>query len=131
MKKGFTLIELLAVIVILAIIMVIAVPQVLHVIDSSRKTAWIDNVKLIKKSLELDYSINNDPNATISQINCSDPNKFLNNFSKIVDIDMDSTQVSNISYNNNICSFKLTPKMQFDGQSEVTMNCSHGKCTFE
>ena len=36
-KKGFTLIELLAVIVILAIIMVIAVPQILNVIENSRK----------------------------------------------------------------------------------------------
>ncbi|MBR1718138.1 MAG: prepilin-type N-terminal cleavage/methylation domain-containing protein, partial [Bacilli bacterium] len=39
MKKGFTLIELLAVIVILAIIAVIAVPQILGVIEKTRKGA--------------------------------------------------------------------------------------------
>ena len=49
-KKGFTLIELLAVIVILAIIMVIAIPQILKVIDSSRTSAWKDNVKMIERA---------------------------------------------------------------------------------
>ena len=52
-KKGFTLIELLAVIVILAIIMVIAVPQILNVIENSRKSAWDSNVKLVKEGIDL------------------------------------------------------------------------------
>ena len=38
-KKGFTLIELLAVIVILAIIAIIAVPQILGVVEKSRKSS--------------------------------------------------------------------------------------------
>ena len=63
-KKGFTLIELLAVIVILVIIMVIAVPQILEVINSSRKSAWTDNIRLIEKAIELnDSTVNVDPTA--------------------------------------------------------------------
>ena len=38
-QKGFTLVELLAVIVILAVIALIATPQVLSMIESSRKGA--------------------------------------------------------------------------------------------
>ena len=56
-KKGFTLIELLAVIVILAIIMVIAVPQILNVIDNSKKKAWSSTVGLIKEAIELNTSL--------------------------------------------------------------------------
>ena len=43
-KKGFTLIELLAVIFILAIIALIAVPQVLKILNKSRKNAAEDSV---------------------------------------------------------------------------------------
>ncbi len=57
-NKGFTLIELLAVIVLLSIIMVIAVPQILDIIDSSKKIAWESNVKLVKESLRLTKSTN-------------------------------------------------------------------------
>lgn len=56
-KKGFTLIELLAVIVILAIIMVIAVPQILDVINNSRKSAWDSNVKLIDEAITLNTTL--------------------------------------------------------------------------
>ena len=56
-KKGFTLIELLAVIVILAIIMVIAVPQILNVIENSRKSSWKSNIGLIEEGMELGETI--------------------------------------------------------------------------
>lgn len=65
-KKGFTLIELLAVIVILAIIMVIAVPQILNVINSSRDSAWQDNLGMIEKSIELNTTIYNPSNGNVN-----------------------------------------------------------------
>lgn len=46
-KKGFTLVELLAVIVVLAIILVIAIPNVLGIIDNSRKDSFISTAKMI------------------------------------------------------------------------------------
>ena len=52
MKKGFTLIELLAVIVILAIIALIAVPQVLNIIEDSRKSSNKISAENFVKALE-------------------------------------------------------------------------------
>ena len=66
-KKGFTLIELLAVIVILAIIMVIAVPRILDVIETSRTSAWSNNLSMIANSLELNGSIINTTSGTVQQ----------------------------------------------------------------
>ena len=43
MKKGFTLVELLAVIVVLAIIALIAVPQILNVVEKSRRGAAVSS----------------------------------------------------------------------------------------
>jgi type IV pilus assembly protein PilA len=54
-KKGFTLVELLAVIVILAVILAIAVPSISTVMDSAKKSAFEDNVKLIIKGI--DYKV--------------------------------------------------------------------------
>lgn len=50
--KGFTLIELLAVIVILAVIALIAVPQVLKILNKTRKSAAEDSTYGIVKSAE-------------------------------------------------------------------------------
>ena len=55
-KKAFTLVELLAVIVILAVILVIAVPQVLDVIESSKKGSIESTVKLIANTAEKKYA---------------------------------------------------------------------------
>ena len=72
-KKGFTLIELLAVIVILAIIMVIAVPQILEVIENSRKSSWKSNIGLIEEGMELGETISgfNDGSATTGSFSLS------------------------------------------------------------
>ena len=51
-KKGFTLVELLAVIVILAIILVIAVPQVMSVIEDSKKATLKSTAKMIASTAE-------------------------------------------------------------------------------
>ena len=55
-KNAFTLVELLAVIVILAVILVIAVPQVLDVIESSKKGSIESTVKLIANTAEKKYA---------------------------------------------------------------------------
>jgi type IV pilus assembly protein PilA len=54
-KKGFTLVELLAVIVILAVILAIAVPSISTMMNSAKKSAFEDNVKLIIKGV--DYKV--------------------------------------------------------------------------
>ena len=49
-NKGFTLIELLAVIIILAIIALIAVPQVMKILNQSKKSAFENSVNGLFKS---------------------------------------------------------------------------------
>lgn len=51
-KKGFTLVELLAVIVILAIILAIAVPGITGLIESTTKSAFASDAKMIIKAVE-------------------------------------------------------------------------------
>ena len=103
-KKGFTLIELLAVIVILAIIMVIAVPQILNVINDSRRGAWIDNLNLIADAIEKNTALI-DPSTGESKLSvidlCGDGAlttskrtigaTALARFNSIVDIDANTT----------------------------------------
>lgn len=57
-KKGFTLLELLAVIVILAIIALITIPQIIGVIDKSKKSAFIDSAYGIIEAGKLYYMDN-------------------------------------------------------------------------
>jgi type IV pilus assembly protein PilA len=52
-KKGFTLVELLAVIVILAVILVIAIPNVLSIIEKSRKDSTVNTAKMMVKAAQL------------------------------------------------------------------------------
>ena len=44
-KKGFTLIELLATVVILSIVVMITTPNVMNLVDNSKKTLFIDDVR--------------------------------------------------------------------------------------
>ena len=72
-KNAFTLVELLAVIVILAVILVIAVPQVLDVIESSKKGSIESTVKLIANTAEKKYAemlISGE--AVTGTLNCSE-----------------------------------------------------------
>ena len=93
-KKGFTLIELLAVIVILAIIMVIAVPQILDVIDSSRKSAWDSNVKLIDEAIELNTTLGSTQFADFSLSSKCSAADFTAEIADIADISTADTKVT-------------------------------------
>ena len=52
-KQAFTLVELLAVIVILAIILIIAVPNVLNIIEGTKKDSYKNQIKLIENMAEV------------------------------------------------------------------------------
>lgn len=56
-KKGFTLVELLAVIVILGVLLMIAVPAISNVIEKSRKSSFINSVKLVIDGVKNQVSI--------------------------------------------------------------------------
>lgn len=56
MKKGFTLVELLAVIVVLGVIALISVPQILNVVEDSRKGAFKDSASGLIEAAELYYT---------------------------------------------------------------------------
>lgn len=58
-KKGFTLIELLAVIVLLSIIMVIAIPQIINIIDSSRRSSQDSSKKILKDAIKTQVMADN------------------------------------------------------------------------
>ena len=130
-KKGFTLIELLAVIVILAIIMVIAVPQILNVIENSRKSAWKSNVKMIAEGIELGKATSTSEFSTDKfDINtvCSGTAKDITtdtNFVKVADVSADDTTVSCTT---NVGEVTVVGKGQFDGQKTATLACSTGSC---
>ena len=74
-NKAFTLVELLAVIVILAVILVIAVPQVLDVIDTTKKGSLESSAKLIANSAEKKYAEFLALGKDTSTIQCSDVTK--------------------------------------------------------
>ena len=58
-EKGFTLVELLAVLVILAIILAIAIPSITSIVDSTKKSAFESDVKMLIKGVE--YKLLQDP----------------------------------------------------------------------
>ena len=127
-KKGFTLIELLAVIVILAIIMVIAVPQILDVIDSSRKSAWDSNVKLIDEAIELNTTLGSTQFADFSLSSKCSAADFTAEIAEIADISTTDTTVTCTTTVTTACTGKTyevtvtpTAKGQFDGQTAQTL----------
>lgn len=82
--KGFTLIELLAVIVILAVIALIAVPQVLKILNKTRKSAAEDSTYGIVKAAESyvgDFMLKNNGTLPSEKLvfNCSSDGCSLDN----------------------------------------------------
>ena len=130
-KKGFTLIELLAVIVILAIIMVIAVPQILNVIENSRKSAFNSNAKMIADAIETNETIFTVPDSTsdssivsvYSSNGCT-----ADNIGKMADISDDTTitPVSSGVVAGSKCTITVSPiaNKNFSGQTAKTITCT-------
>ena len=125
--KGFTLIELLAVIVILAIIMVTAVPQILNVIDNSRKSAWKSNVKMIETAMEENEAIIGVNGTTTDGVKsiydttnsgCSETN-----IKKMADIGSDTTIAVDGTPSASSCNITLTGSDNFSGKT-ATISCS-------
>ena len=117
-KKGFTLIELLAVIVILAIIMVIAVPQILNVINNSRKSAWDNHIKLIARSVEANDSILDvSPNGlgtakfiyTSTSTTSNPPGCDADHITTVADLDTTSSYITNVVAAQDSCTFVVEP----------------------
>ena len=73
-RKGFTLVELLAVIVVLGLILVIAVPQVMNVINDSKKGVLAASARLIANSAE-NIKLSNDTMGISTELQCSDVSK--------------------------------------------------------
>ena len=118
-KKGFTLIELLAVIVILAIIMVIAVPQILNVIESSRKSAWDSNVKLIDEAITLNTTLGSTPFANFSLSTKCSADDFTTEIANIADISSTDTTVTCTTTVTSACTgktYEVTVSPTEDGQ---------------
>ena len=132
-KKGFTLIELLAVIVILAIIMVIAVPQILNVIENSRKSAWESNVKMIADAIETNETIFTMP-STVSDSEKAksvyDGGCTADNIKKMADIADDTTvtpdSTSGAIVAGSKCTIKVSPVAgkNFASQTAKTITCT-------
>ena len=126
-RKGFTLIELLAVIVILAIIMVIAVPQILNVIENSRKSAWTSNVKMIADAIETNEAIFTVPDSTSdsSAVSVYSSNGCTaDNIKKMADIADDTTITATPATSQ--CTIVVSPvaNKNFSGQTAKTITCT-------
>ena len=131
-RKGFTLIELLAVIVILAIIMVIAVPQILNVINDSRKSAWTNSIKMIESAIETNTTLF-DPSSgaqtyTLTTL-CNNPNANLKSIADLGDIWTDDATTGTGNKNikcaisSGTYTFTFTGKNQFSGRT-ATISCT-------
>ena len=97
-KNAFTLVELLAVIVILAVILVIAVPQVLDVIESSKKGSIESTVKLIANTAEKKYAemlINGE--TVTNTLNCNEVVELSTNDYSNCTVSFDSTGKASVT----------------------------------
>ncbi|MBP3635291.1 MAG: prepilin-type N-terminal cleavage/methylation domain-containing protein [Bacilli bacterium] len=137
-KKGFTLIELLAVIVILAVIMVIAVPNILNVIDSTKKSAWESNVKLIEEAIELNNAIAGtngvnrfDYNATCTSSAETYGKDITTAIKSIVDISdtVVKCPADESGVNGGQLIIEPSSDGQFKGQSSYTIACTSSSCS--
>lgn len=55
-KKGFTLVELIATIALIAIITIIAVPEIISLFEDTKINSFLDEAKIIYKSIETSYN---------------------------------------------------------------------------
>lgn len=105
-----------------------AIPQIVGVIDDSKKSAWESNIKLIEESIELqnDTLIMDNDGFDIERV-CTSSNN-MNITSEIV-------QISGISEEDNeiTCAGKgsiiVTPKGGFLGAKPITITCINGSCS--
>ena len=120
-KKGFTLVELLAVIVILAVILVIAVPQIMSVIESTRKGSIESTAKLIAEGAEREYT-NRKILGKDTNIECSDVSSMNSNDYGTCVITFDNTGKATV---------KVTGKGKFEGYTcngnSTNMECVKGE----
>ena len=120
-KKGFTLVELLAVIVILAVILVIAVPQIMSVIESTRKGSIESTAKLIAEGAEREYT-NRKILGKDTNIECSDVSSMNSNDYGTCVITFDNTGKATV---------KVTGKGKFEGYTcngeSINMECVKGE----
>ena len=118
-NRGFTLIELLAIIVILAVIMAIAIPQVLNVVNGSKRSAWKDNIKMMAKSIELNTQLfdaeTGNYTYTVDSL-CKNPSK-VNDLSKSSD--------TTVTCSNGV--FTISGIGQFDG-FYASIRCTNSEC---
>lgn len=123
-RKGFTLVELLAVIVVLAIIAIIAVPQVLSVVEDSKKGSFKDSASGLLEAAELYYT----------QYAGQEIELDLSNKSIIKELNFKGTppkggtlyinkdgEMAIKMYNNKYCAYK---KIEEDQVSIIEGNCS-------
>ena len=103
-KNGFTLVELLAVIVILAVILVIAVPQIINVINESKKGVLESSARLIASSAE-SMKISNDTLGINSEIKCED----------VANISSEDYDTCEIDFINGEAYVSLVGKGKFEG----------------
>ena len=103
-KKGFTLIELLAVIVILAVILVIAVPQIMNVIENTKKESIASSVKMVAASAETEYA-KKEALGENAKIECID----------IAKLNSEDYASCNIEFNNGKATVTIVGKGNFLG----------------
>ena len=105
-----------------------AIPQIVDVIDDSKKNAWESNIKLIEESIDLQNdSLIMDNNGFDIERVCTSSNN-MNITSEIV-------QISGISEEDNeiTCAGKgailVTPKGGFLWLKPITITCINGSCS--
>ena len=120
-KNAFTLVELLAVIVILAVILVIAVPQVLDVIESSKKGSIESTVKLIANTAEKKYAEMLISGETVTgTLNCSE----------VVELSTNDYSNCTVSFDSNgKASVTVTGIGKFEGYTCTNGTKENANCT--
>ena len=105
-----------------------AIPQIVDVIDDSKKSAWESNIKLIEESIDLQNdSLIMDNNGFDIERVCTSSNN--------MNITSEIAQISGISEEDNeiTCAGKgailVIPKGEFLGAKPITITCINGSCS--